>query len=170
MRERLKLFFAQLFLLISSVFKEQSQICVKSANPSMLEQGDLFWQDNATHCLCQVWWRHTYFWLMILRKKIYTKNEWTSYHNKIVWLSFVLMQDSWQRLMSDSTSWQRDTDEFLQFTEPVACREHTLPWDEKLSEPKGWIRGNTKIGPVLEWKSQPVTYKVNKEWNLEMNL
>ena len=36
-------FFAQLFLLISSVFTEQSQICVKNTNPSMLEQGDLFW-------------------------------------------------------------------------------------------------------------------------------
>ena len=35
MRERLKLFFAQLFLLISSVFMEQSQICVKNTNPAM---------------------------------------------------------------------------------------------------------------------------------------
>ena len=32
----------------------------------------------------------------------------------------------------------------------MACREYTLPRDEILSEPKGWIRGNTKIGPVLE--------------------
>ena len=32
----------------------------------------------------------------------------------------------------------------------MACREYTLPRDEKSSEPKGWIRGNTKIGPVLE--------------------
>ena len=36
-----------------------------------------------------------------------TKNEWTSCHNKIVWSSFVLMQDSWERLTSDSTSWQK---------------------------------------------------------------
>ena len=43
-----------------------------------------------------------------------------------------------------------DTDEFLQFTDSVACREYTVPRDEELSEPKGWIRGNTKIGPVLE--------------------
>ena len=43
MRERLKLFFAQLFLLISSVFTEQSQICVENTNPAMLQQGDLFW-------------------------------------------------------------------------------------------------------------------------------
>ena len=50
--ERLKLFFAQLFLLISSVFTEQSQICVKNTNRATLEQGDLFWWDNLTHCLC----------------------------------------------------------------------------------------------------------------------
>ena len=36
-----------------------------------------------------------------------TKNGWTSCHNKIVWLNCVLIQDSWQRLMSDSTSWQK---------------------------------------------------------------
>ena len=44
----------------------------------------------------------------------------------------------------------KDTEEFLQFTDAVACRECTLPKDEETSEPKGWIRGNTKIGPVLE--------------------
>ena len=44
----------------------------------------------------------------------------------------------------------KHTDEFLQFAEPVTCREYTLPRDESSSEPKGWIRGNTKIGPVLE--------------------
>ena len=44
----------------------------------------------------------------------------------------------------------KHTDEFSQFTEPVTCRECTLPRDEKSTDPKGWIRGNTKIGPVLE--------------------
>ena len=44
----------------------------------------------------------------------------------------------------------KDTEEFSQFTESVGCREYTLPRDEKSSDPKGWIRGNTKIGPVLE--------------------
>ena len=43
----------------------------------------------------------------------------------------------------------KDTAEFSQFTDAVACREYTLPRDEETSEPKGWIRGNTKIGPVL---------------------
>ena len=42
------------------------------------------------------------------------------------------------------------TDEFLQFAEPMTCREYTLPRDEKSTDPKGWIRGNTKIEPVLE--------------------
>ena len=44
----------------------------------------------------------------------------------------------------------KHTDEFSQFAESVACREYTLPRDEKSTDPKGWIRENTKIGPVLE--------------------
>ena len=44
----------------------------------------------------------------------------------------------------------KDTAEFSQFTDAVACREYTLPRDEETSEPKGWIRWNIKIGPVLE--------------------
>ena len=31
-----------------------------------------------------------------------------------------------------------------------ACREYTLPREEEASQPKGWIQGNTRIGPVLE--------------------
>ena len=31
-----------------------------------------------------------------------------------------------------------------------ACREYTLPRSDKSSQPKGWIQGNTRIGPVLE--------------------
>ena len=33
----------------------------------------------------------------------------------------------------------KDTEEFSQFTDSVACREYTLPRDEKSSDPKGWI-------------------------------
>ena len=44
----------------------------------------------------------------------------------------------------------KDTGDFTQFS-AVACREYTLPRDEGASAPKkGWIRGNTKIGPALE--------------------
>ena len=31
-----------------------------------------------------------------------------------------------------------------------ACCEYTLPRSDESSQPKGWIQGNTKIGPVLE--------------------
>ena len=31
-----------------------------------------------------------------------------------------------------------------------ACREYTLPRNDESSQPKGWIPGNTRIGPVLE--------------------
>ena len=31
-----------------------------------------------------------------------------------------------------------------------ACRDYTLPRNEGSSQPKRWIQGNTKIGPVLE--------------------
>ena len=44
----------------------------------------------------------------------------------------------------------KDTEEFSQFTDSVACREYTLPREEEASQRKGWIQGNTKIGPVLE--------------------
>ena len=44
----------------------------------------------------------------------------------------------------------KDTEVFSHFTDSVVCREYTLPKDEKSSDPKGWIRGNTKTGPVLE--------------------
>ena len=42
-----------------------------------------------------------------------------------------------------------DTAEFPRF-HAVVCREYTLPRDEEASQPKGWIQGNSKNGPVLE--------------------
>ena len=32
----------------------------------------------------------------------------------------------------------------------MACREYTLHRDDESSQPRGWIEGNTRIGPVLE--------------------
>ena len=43
----------------------------------------------------------------------------------------------------------KDTGDLTQFHE-VTCREYTLPREEGASQPRGWIQGNTKIGPVLE--------------------
>ena len=60
-----------------------------------------------------------------------------------------------------------DTEEFSQFTEPVACREYTLPRNEKSSDPKGWVRGNTKIGPVLEVTTSYLQGKYGVEIRIE---
>ena len=43
----------------------------------------------------------------------------------------------------------KDTGDFRQF-QSVACRKHNLPRDDQASQPKGWIQGNMRIGPVLE--------------------
>ena len=87
--------------------------------------------------------------MILHKKKIHCKdttNEWTSFHNKIEWFKFVLFQDSWPRLKIGQYFMTKDTEDFSQFTESVAYREYTLPRDEKSYDPKGWIRGNTKIG------------------------
>ena len=61
----------------------------------------------------------------------------------------------------------KDTEEFSQFTDSVACRDYTLPRDEKSSDPKGWIRGNTKIGPVLEVTTSCLQGKYGAEIGIE---
>ena len=61
-----------------------------------------------------------------------------------------------------------DTEEFFsQFTESVACREYTLPRDENSSDPKGWVRGNTEIGPLLEVTTCYLQGKYGVEIRLE---
>ena len=90
---------------------------------------------------------------MILHKKIYCKStkervERLSQQNRVIKIcsgaGFLTTVAVGQYFMT------KDTEEFSQFTESVACREYTLPRDEKSSDPKGWIRVNTKIVPVLE--------------------
>ena len=43
----------------------------------------------------------------------------------------------------------KDIGDLTQF-HAVACRENTLPREDGSSQPRGWIQGDTKIGPVLE--------------------
>ena len=58
----------------------------------------------------------------------------------------------------------RDAGEFQQ---TVACREYTLPRDDQASEPKGWIGGNTRIGPVLEVTTSSQHFKYGIEIRIE---
>ena len=62
------------------------------------------------------------------------ENELKSFHKDAGFLNVV---EIGQYIMT------KDTAEFLQFTDAVACRQYTLPREEGASEPKGWIRGNT---------------------------
>ena len=80
---------------------------------------------------------------MILHKKNFlckdVENQLKSYHNKIEWVNFVLMQDSWPQLKSDSISWQKTlkNSHNSQIQWPVVS---TLCQETR----------NTKFGPVLE--------------------
>ena len=51
----------------------------------------------------------------------------------------------------------------------MACREYTLPREDSTSQPKGWIQGNTKIGPVFEVTTSSLHGKYGVEikiWSL----
>ena len=58
----------------------------------------------------------------------------------------------------------RDAGEFQQ---TVVCREYTLPRDDKASQPKGWIRGNMRIGLVLEVTTSFQHFKYGIEIRIE---
>ena len=60
----------------------------------------------------------------------------------------------------------KDTGDFRQF-QTVACREYTLPRDDPASQPKGWIQGNMRIGPVLEVTTSFQHFKYGIEIRVE---
>ena len=60
----------------------------------------------------------------------------------------------------------KDTGDFRQFRS-VACREYTLPRDGPASQPKGWIQGNMRIGPVLEVTTSFQHFKYGIEIRIE---
>ena len=59
----------------------------------------------------------------------------------------------------------RSASDFLLHT--VACREYTLPRDDRASQPKGWIQGNMRIGPVLEATTSFQHFKYGIEIRIE---
>ena len=60
----------------------------------------------------------------------------------------------------------KDTCDFRQF-HSVACREYTLLRDDPASQPKGWIQGNMRIGPVLEVTTSFQHFKYGIEIRIE---
>ena len=63
----------------------------------------------------------------------------------------------------------KDTGDLTQF-HAVACREYTLPREEEASQPRGWIHGSTKIGPVMEVSYNQFFCMVNRELKSELCL
>ena len=109
---------------------------------------------------------------MILHiKKIYCKdieNELKSYHNKTDWANFVVMQDSWLQLKSDSISWRKTlkNSHSSRIQWPVVstpCQETKIHLNQKVGS-----EGTPRLDP--HWKLQPVACKVNMEWKSELCL
>ena len=71
-------------------------------------------------------------------KSLSPENRWSKFCKETRFMSVV---DVGQYFVT------RNASEFLH---TVACREYTLPRGHPASAPKVWIRGNTRIGPILE--------------------
>ena len=124
---RLKLFFAQLFLLISSVSTEQTQKCVKKMKFAMSEQGDPLWKDNTNPPFVPSVMK-THIPLTDdpaqqeedLLQRFTERIEKLSQQNRVskfcVDAGFLTTVEVGQYFMT------KDTEEFLQFTDAVACR------------------------------------------------
>ena len=93
------------------------------------------------------------FWIVITQRiKIFhcnnMENELKSCHNKTNWVNFCMNAGS-LNVVNGQYFMTKDTADLSQF-HAVAYREYTRPREEPASQPKGWIQGNTKIGPVSE--------------------
>ena len=150
---RLKLFLAQLFLVIS-IYGEVSDLCdeysacqARTVRPVLAGQSDPLFEPARLLMTTPTPTPSTAFPAQ--------ENLLQKYKERVERLS---QQDRLLKICTDAGFLQtvevgqyfmtKDTEEFSQFPKSVACREYTLPRDEKSTDPKGWIRGNTKIGPV----------------------
>ena len=145
---RLKLFFAQYFLVISSVFTEQSQMYVRNTVLVKQERRDPCWQDNLTHGSSQqdYWWQHLHVRLRFQHKKIllqkyeerverfpqqdrlmkicidagFRKNSWsrTVFHDKGHWRVLTIYRTSDMLWVHFATGWK------INWPERLDSREH----------------------------------------------
>ena len=112
----------------------------------------LWWGNRVPHS-CPVWSRQKFLWIVMT---VLTKHLLLQQYGERIeklsqpnWANCVRMQDFLNVVEIGQYFMTKDTAELFQF-HAVACREYTFPRDEESSPPKGWIQGNTKIGPVLE--------------------
>ena len=99
-----------------------------------------------------------------IKAEVFLQNE-NSSHHQILWQQYIerieslspeskvsrfCMEAGFTRIVEVGQYFMtKDTGDFRQFR-AVACREYTLPRDDESPQPRGWIQGNTRIGPVLE--------------------
>ena len=166
--ETMETFFAQLFLPISSVSTEQSQICVRNTRrerPVLAGQSDPLFEPADLLITTPSPSIEIPAQEIFISKVQRTSGKalTTRPIEKICTdAGFLTTVEVGQYFMT------KDTEEFSQFTDSVACREYILPRDENHLTQKVGFEGTPKLGPY--WKSQPITYKVNMEWKSELNL
>ena len=145
------LFFANLFLFISSVSTEQSQIGVMNVTPAHDRTGRpvVEGQSNPlfvpsvmkTHIpLTDDPAQQEEDLLQRFKERIEKLSQQDRVTKFCTDAGFLTKVEVGQYFMT------KDTEEFSHFTDSVACREYTFPRYESFSEPKGWIRVNTKYG------------------------
>ena len=131
-------FAALLFLSISSVSTEQSQICAKN----WMHTQDI---KPKVRFVNLRWYR--------LRFPMLTPYLRVQHH----WRKISICRNSAPTLVSSRKLWKRQlfiTIEKESKVMQTKCREYTQPRNLKTSRQRGWIR-STKIGPVLDVKTYP---------------
>ena len=155
MGERLKLFFAQLFLFdqlsicgaVSDLCEEYKACQVRTVRLVLAGQSDPLFEPASLSTKTPT--PSTYDPVQEDQLQKYQERvERLSQQNRVIKIctdaGFLTTVGVGQYFMT------KDTEEFSQFTESVACPEYILPRDEKPSDPKGWIRRRhqdwTRIG------------------------
>ena len=166
MEIRLKLFFAQLFLLISSESTEQSQICVMNTVLVKQERGDPCCEDNLTQCSSQqtCWSWHPHTRKSIAEAQGTSGTALTTRSSDKDLYGCMIPENSWSRtVLHDKGHWRvlticRASDmSWVHF-----ARRRNINWPERLDSRKhqNWVRV----------RESPATCKINMKWKLELNL
>ena len=169
---RLKLFFAQLFLLISSVSSEQSQMCVRNTGFVKQERRDL---------ICRTIWPLFVPTSSLMKPPTPSTDDPAQEDLLQMYQERVERPSQQNRVIKNCTDagylttvevgqyfMTKDTEEFSKFPNKwhvvsTLCQEMKNHLTRKVG-----FEGAPKLDP--HWKSQPITYKVNMEWKLELNL
>ena len=160
-------FIALFFLSISSVSTEQWQLYAMNMKATKIERGNPFF-----------WWDSQLFsekskkkFLFMMKNPETTKSFCNKMFNKLIAkLSKFCKEAGFMHVFEIGQYFVSKDTGSLRQSRSVACREYTLPRDDKASQPKGWIRGNMRIGPVLEITTSFQHFKYGIELKFEFGL